>query len=163
MNPKLAGFAKVFAAVFYLVVAMAALLLCSCQTDRNAGMVAARESGMGHYLSFTRDGLPDSAAMLPYSGYWWFYHPSKGSMRTPSTVWEEPYPLMHLMVKGASGRAVWRPVTPEPKQADLQLGCLPLALADQRKGGGVLVVTNNGVGPSHIETVRQKVRRLRAR
>lgn len=118
-------------------------------TDPNAGMVAAREMGLPNYVEFQHAGKTDSAALFYWRGNWWVYHPSFGSMKTvlddPKTV-----PLAAtLAIDGATGPLVWKKVSATPLTAELGRGCLPLAVADVRKHGGGIAVTQN-----HARAVR---------
>jgi hypothetical protein len=117
---------------------MAIMVGCAtAPTDPNAGMVAAREAGLRTYVGFTRDGKPDSGALLPYDGQWWFYHPSNGSTSTGIPVARTPPPLLaRLYLDGVTGRPAMEPVKAYPVMADLRNGCLPRALGDVRRSGG---------------------------
>jgi hypothetical protein len=121
----------------HIVVSLLMATLASCATDPNAGMVAARDAGLGTYLRFTRNGKPDSAALLPFEGKWWFYHPSNGSTSTgiPDS---SPPPILavRLYLDGISGRPALDQVKSSPAVAELQNGCLPRALCEARLHGG---------------------------
>jgi hypothetical protein len=114
---------------------------CSCTTDPNAGMVAARISGMPQYLSFQRNGSLESAALLPYKGQWWFYHPDTGSVPTMTPTSKEPPNYVALFLNGVETRPIWKDVKNEPADARLDMGCLPRALHSNRINGGVLIET----------------------
>lgn len=122
-----------FALVFWTLAAM--LWLCGCESDRNAGMVAARIVGMPRYLAFERDGRADSAAVFPFNGVWWTYHPDTGSV--PTHVPSTHAPPM------AYRPSEWLAVKPLPATADLNGGCLPRAISEVRKYGGAVVVSNH--------------------
>lgn len=124
-----------------------ALILTGC-TSPDAGRVAARASG-GICVEFTRNGRPDTATMLRHDGYWWRYHPRKGSVKTP---WKdtEPAPIgVVLAIKGAEGPI--RIVSAgSPRPAPLANGCLPTAKFKERVLGGRIVQ----VSEHHVEHFR---------
>jgi hypothetical protein len=113
---------------------LCALLLCSCTTDPNAGMVAARITGQSEYLAFSSNGKADSAAIFPHDGRRYIYHPSFGSRTLP----EGDYPATACLPG-----SVMAPVLAEPRDADLLNGCLPRAIAETRKKGGRVVIAQN--------------------
>src|SRR4051812_4174802 len=125
--------------------------LASCTTtDPNAGMVAAREAGVDKYLTFTRHGKTDSAALLPFEGKWWFYHPSNGSTSTGIPVTSPPPVLSaRLYLEGISGSSKWETVQPFPTVAELRNGCLPRALSVVRSSGGSFCKV-----PGHVQVTR---------
>jgi hypothetical protein len=133
-----------------IVVSLLMTTLASCATDPNAGMVAARNAGVGSYLQFTRNGKPDSAALLPFEGRWWFYHPSNGSTSTGIPASSPPPTLAaRLYLDGISGKPTLEEVKAFPLTAELQNGCLPRALSEVRMGGGVLQKA-----PGHVQVTR---------
>lgn len=120
--------------------------LVACTTDPNAGMVAARQSGAAHYLAFTRNGQPDSAAVFPFLGRWMVYHPSLGASIDTLVPTTKPAPMwVHAWLDGVEGSAHWVGVTPGPMDEAQPYGCLPYALASLREHGGALVITQNHV------------------
>jgi hypothetical protein len=112
------------------------VFLPRCATDPNAGMVAAREAGMRKYLEFSRNGERDSAALIPFEGQWWFYHPSSGSTSTTIPSTHDPPRWVGYYLDGVSGRPKWKSVKSYPEEAELRNGCLPRALAGVRESGG---------------------------
>src|SRR5690242_4782701 len=125
-----------------LGVSLLVATLASCSTSPNAGMVAAREAGVGTCLKFTRNGKPDSAALLPFDGQWWFYHPSNGSTSTGVPTSSAPPSLAaRLYLDGISGRPTLEKVRAFPLFAELQNGCLPRAMAEVRLKGGIIQKT----------------------
>jgi len=104
VNRRVRIFACIFSSLFWLALAC---WLCSCSTDPNAGMVAARECGMSHYLTIERDGQPDSVAVFPHNGRWWMFHPSSGSWPMESTA--NPPPVCIWAVLDGAHNASWQP------------------------------------------------------
>jgi hypothetical protein len=134
----------------YLTLLLVALsCTASFASDPNAGMVAAREMGLANYVEFKNNGKADSAALFFWRGNWWVYHPSFGSMKT---VMEDPdsVPLMvTLVIDGAVGPLQWKPITDMSLKAELTNGCLPRAVAEVRKHGGGILITQN-----HAKAIR---------
>lgn len=123
------------------------LMLASCASP-DAGRVAARATD-GVCVEFTRYGKPDTAALFRHDSYWWRYHASKGSVRTP---WKssEPAPIGTVLpIKGAEGpirKVEVGNIAPSP----LPNGCLPTAIMRQRLTGGRIMQ----VAEHHVEHVR---------
>lgn len=151
MSARLVTFSICFSASMYAAVL---LWLGSCQSDRNAGRVAARITGASAAMVFERDGREDTAAMFPFAGMWWIYHPDLGSRCTFITI-DQPAPRwVHLWLDGVKGAPHFEPVRDGPVDADLALGCLPRAIADVRAHGGSLRITPGAPGQlGHIERV----------
>ncbi len=145
MHPRLITFACIFSGLFWLALIFA---LCSCSTDPNAGMVAARDAGMPRYISFDYAGEQDSAAVLPFRGEWWFYHPSIGSRETRVSTASRPPNFAQFFLPSIANPH-WEDVRPEPRHAELAKGCLPIALADHRLHGGRLYTTRD-----HVQNLR---------
>ncbi len=109
---------------------LCALLLCSCASNRNAGIVAARELGQKEYVIFPSDGHYDTAAVFQLQGHSWMYHPSIGSFQ-----------ISDEHVKELRAHHFMLPVLPQDKITSLPHGCLVHAIADVRAHGGGRVVT----------------------
>lgn len=131
------------------------LVLTSCATDPNAGKVAAVLTGQPYCLRFERNGKPDTAALFPYKGIWWFYHPTIGSKATFISKFENPPLLIHAWLKGVNGSARWESVSDAPKSVIMKYDCLPSAIYDSRNGGGAIIHTYG-----HAESERQRNLRL---
>jgi hypothetical protein len=112
---------------------LCALLLCSCATDPNAGMVAARLTGQPEYLAFSRNGKADSAAVFPFAGKRYIYHPSFGSAALPPGDYPATACIPHSFLAQ---------VQFEPRDAFLPHGCLVRAIADVRAKGGRVAMAN---------------------
>jgi len=117
--------------------------------DPHAGMVAAREMGLAHYVEFQRHGKPDSAALFFWRGNWWIYHPSLASMKTAMADPTHVPLAVTLVIEGASGPILWKTVRNTPTTAVLANGCLPRAVAEVHKYGGGILVTQN-----HAQSIR---------
>ncbi len=111
---------------------LCALLLASCTTDRDAGMVAAREMGLKEYIIFPRGGHYDTAVIFEFQGKKWMYHPSIGS-----------FPVSDEHVKELRDHGFMLPVLAQDKISPLPEGCLPRAIADVRAHGGHVVTSGN--------------------
>ncbi len=120
------------------------VVLASCSTDPNAGMVAARIAGESHCLSFIRRGKADTAAMFRFNDYWYIYDHERGSQCTLTRATKPPPPWIHQWLDGVEGKGTWIPVSGEPKDADLRNGCLPRAIAEARQRGGRILISPNG-------------------
>lgn len=134
---------------FIILLFVASFCRSALAEDPHAGMVAAREMGLTNYVQFKNHGKTDSAALFYWRGNWWVYHPSFGSMKTamddPNTI-----PMMAtLAIDGATGPLEWKPVNALPLNAKLTNGCLPLAVAEVRKHGGGILITDN-----HAQAIR---------
>lgn len=116
-----------------------ALFLVACQTDPNAGMVAARITGQQECVWFSNRDRLESAALFPFEGQWWAYHPELGSRPTSvPSCFPAPFDIFDPSLRCK--------VLPKPKDADLLNGCLPRAIASQRIHGGAIVQT----APGHV-------------
>lgn len=143
MHPRVRIFGIIFACLFWLVVIFA---ICGCIDTSTCGRVAAHECGMQKYLAFERNGKPDSAAVIPFRGKWWVYHPSMLAQMTLVETDQEPQLWMASFVKGATNpRFEW---TGNPAPQYLPNGCLPNAILSHRIHGGRLVIDG-----THIRNV----------
>lgn len=108
-----------------------ALMLCSCTTDPYAGMEAARRMGQKQCLAYSWRGRGETAAVFPFAGRTWVYHPTTGSAVIDG---HDP-----LSIPGS----VWTPVQCVHQDARLDGACLPLAIADVRQNGGRVVIAGH--------------------
>lgn len=137
MNPRLRIFAIIFALLFWLAVAKV------CFGDENAAMVAARITGMQKYLAFDRNGKADGAAVFPFDGQWWFYHPDVMSQPTGAPLTMPPPMCAPRFLPNLDTLPRWADVRQAPEDADLIYGCLPRRIAWARKCGGKVLIRNH--------------------
>lgn len=126
------------------ILALLALLLSSCTTDRLAGSSVAAMLGQRTHVAFQRNGQTDTASVFPHKGEWWFYHPRFGSVETniPAT---EPAPLWCRAATERLSDAtnIRRVPTLKCEPALLGKGCLPSAIYLQRCKGGTIKLSHH--------------------
>ncbi len=84
-------------------------LLVGCATDPNAGMVAARETGMRKCLWFHGEKQLESAAVFPFRETWYVYRADVGSYDTFVPLSQPPPTLFG---------GFWADVLPKPRNAE---------------------------------------------
>lgn len=129
-----------------MITAILALLIAACADTSDCGRVAAHQVGMRKYLAFERHGKPDSAAVIPFNGKWWFYHPSMLVQPSLLETTQEPQPWMARQLNGVTNPRFEWTGNPEPRY--LPNGCLPYAIASHRIHGGRFVIQG-----THIRNV----------
>lgn len=120
------------------------LALTSCAHDPMAGMAAAASTGVRKCIAFEVGDKTETAAMIAHRGEWWFYDGKRGSVPTKVPTSQEP----PLWVAPGGSNPRWVDAKPVPRTVTMRGGCLPMALADNRRRGGRLVQTKG-----HIENV----------
>lgn len=147
MTPRAHIYGKVIA--FHFWMAFACLCIGCADTSRSAGMVAARITGQSHYVSFMRVSEADSAALFPFEGMWWRYHPSEGSRQTTAPANIPPPLITVLSIRGAEIPFRWTPIPADLQPEPLENGCLPLAIWQQRRLGGNLIASYHHI--AHVK------------
>lgn len=130
-------------------------VLTSCSYDRKAGIAAAHKVGADYYLSFQRNGKPDSGALFHYANTWWFYHPICGSnaiLKTPSKS-NPPLTAPYLSIPGIEGKVSLKLLPPVEPKAEILNGCLVKSIEKQRQSGSIIAVRwGEGSGMGHAWT-----------